>query len=132
VTRLLLDTTFLIDVERGDAVLDELVQDADDVAVAAITFAELRVGVLLADGRRRDARSGFFEAVRAAIPALPYDDAVADAHADLLASVRRSGLPRGAHDLIIAATAKAAGRVVVSADESAFVGLPGVETRSHR
>ncbi len=131
-TRLLLDTTFLIDVERGDAVLDEFIEDADDVAVAAITFAELRVGVLQADGRRRDARSGFFEAVRAAIPSLPYDDAVADAHSDLLASVRLSGLPRGAHDLIIAATAKAAGRVVVSADESAFVGLPGVETRSHR
>lgn len=131
-TRLLLDTTFLIDVERGDAGLDEVIEDADDVAVAAITFAELRVGVFLADGRRRLARSAFYDAVRAAIPSLPYDDAVADAHADLLVSVRREGAPRGAHDLIIAATARASGRVVVSADERAFADLPGVETRSHR
>lgn len=131
-TRLLLDTAFLIDAERGDADLDELIADEDDIAIAAITVAELRVGVLLADGHRRAGRAAFLEVVQSALPAVDYNLAVADAHAELLAHVRRSGTPRGAHDLIIAATARATGRDVLTADRSAFESLPGVELRLHR
>ena len=47
-TLLLLDTTFLIDAERGATGLDNLIDDDDDVAIAAITLAELTVGVELA------------------------------------------------------------------------------------
>jgi tRNA(fMet)-specific endonuclease VapC len=70
--------------------------------------------------------------VLSVVPVLDYDLDVAVAHADLLVEVRRQGLPRGAHDLVIAATARAAGRVVITADRSAFVDLPGVEVRSYR
>jgi tRNA(fMet)-specific endonuclease VapC len=132
VTRLLLDTTFLIDAERGGVDVDEVIADDDDVAIAAITLAELRVGVLLADDRRRDDRASFVTAVRSGLPVVDYDGDVADVHADLLAHVRRAGTPRGAHDLIIAATARATGRDVVTADRSAFEGLPGVEVHLHR
>ncbi len=131
-TRLVLDTTFLVDAERASAVLDELIDDDDDAAIAAITIAELRVGVLLADDRRRSDREAFVDLVREAVPVIDYDLAVAEAHAGLLASVRRSGAPRGAHDLIIAATAVATGRTVVTADRAAFDGLPGVDLRFHR
>lgn len=51
---------------------------------------------------------------------------VAEAHAALLARVRQAGTPRGAHDLIIAATARARGRQVVSSDQAGFAGLPEV------
>jgi tRNA(fMet)-specific endonuclease VapC len=54
-----------------------------------------------------------------------------DAYRQLLVAVRRTGR-RGAHDLIIAATAGAAGRTVVSADRRAFDGLPGVTAIDHR
>jgi tRNA(fMet)-specific endonuclease VapC len=47
----------------------------------------------------------------------------------LLVAVSKSGRPRGAHDLIIAATARATGRIVVTADQSGFDGLPGVKVR---
>lgn len=131
-TRLLLDTTFLIDAERGGVDLDEVLADDDDVAIAAITLAELRVGVLLADDRRRADRAAFVAAVQRGLPAVGYEADVADVHGDLLAFVRRSGTPRGAHDLIIAATARATGRDVVTADRSAFEGLPGVQVHLHR
>jgi tRNA(fMet)-specific endonuclease VapC len=53
---------------------------------------------------------------------------VAAAHVRLPAHVRRIGRPRGAHDLIIAATAAATGRTVLSSDASAaFADLPGVD-----
>jgi tRNA(fMet)-specific endonuclease VapC len=132
VTRLLVDTTFLIDAESGSEALDDLVGDDDDVAVAAITIAELRVGALLADGKRTAARSAYVDDVAANIPVLGYDAEVAEAHAALLVAVREQGRPRGAHDLIIAATARTFDRTVVSADGRAFVDLPGVEVRSHR
>jgi predicted nucleic acid-binding protein len=45
----------------------------------------------------------------------------------LLAHVRKSGTPRGAHDLIIAAHAAETGRTVASRDVKArFNDLPGV------
>lgn len=131
-TRLLFDTTFLIDAERSGDELDDLIEDGDDVAVAAVTIAELRVGALLAKGRRRTTRAAYVDDVIATIPALPYDLEVAEAHAGLLVGVRTQGKPRGAHDLIIAATAKAFDRTIVSADNSAFRDLSGVRIRSHR
>lgn len=103
-----------------------MIDDGDDVAVAAITAAELRVGVQLAKGRRREKRERFVTAVLDAVSIEPYDLDVAEAHADLLVHVRRVGMPRGAHDLIIAATARAQERQVVSSDQRAFAELPGV------
>jgi tRNA(fMet)-specific endonuclease VapC len=88
--------------------------------------AELRVGVRLAKGRRREKRERFVAALLDAVSIEVYDLNVAEAHAALLAHVRRTGTPRGAHDLIVAATARAAERLVVSFDEGGFAELPGV------
>jgi tRNA(fMet)-specific endonuclease VapC len=116
----------LVDAERGGGSLGEMINDGDDVAVAAITMAELRVGIQLAEGRRREKRERFVAAVLGAVSIEVYDLNVAEAHAALLAHVRRAGTPRGAHDLIIAATARAQERQVVSFDRSGFAELPGV------
>lgn len=129
---LLLDTTFLVDAERGAAELDDAIGDDDDVAIAAITVAELLVGVELATARHRTSREHFVDEVLSAIPVLDYDVRVASEHASLLAAIRKAGRPRGAHDLIIAATARASGRTVVTADAAAFVDLPGVDVADHR
>jgi tRNA(fMet)-specific endonuclease VapC len=123
---LILDTTVLVDAERGGGSLERVVADGDDVAIAAITVAELRVGVQLAKGRRREKRERFVAAILDAVSIEPYDLKVAEVHADLLAHVRVAGMPRGAHDLIIAATARAQERQVVSSDRSGFAELPGV------
>ncbi len=131
-TRLLFDTTFLIDAERSGDDLDAVLDDEDDVAIAAVTVAELRVGALLAGRSRRSTRTAYVDDIVATVPVLGYDLVVAEAHAELLAEVRSQGRPRGAHDLIIAATARASGRTVLSADGTAFSDLPGVEVRSHR
>jgi tRNA(fMet)-specific endonuclease VapC len=127
--RLILDTSILVAVERSGATLDAVIDDDDDVAIAAVTAAELLVGVQLADAKRRAQRRAFVDKVLAAVATEAYDLAVARFHADLLAHVRRSGRPRGAHDLQIAATALAHKRTVVSADATGFADLPGVALR---
>lgn len=124
--RLILDTSVLVDAERGGSVLDAAVGDDDDVAIAAVTVAELRLGVRLAKGRRREKRELFVAAVLDAVSVEIYDLEVADVHADLLAHVRRAGDPRGAHDLMIAATAAARRRTVLTLDRGGFADLPGV------
>jgi tRNA(fMet)-specific endonuclease VapC len=126
--RLILDTGILIRAERGRVRVDRAVRDDDDVAIAAITAAELRVGVELADAGRRQDRAAYVEDVLATVPVEDYTLEVAATHARLLAHVRRSGRSRGAHDLIIAATAAASGRTVLTFDASAaFADLPGVD-----
>ena len=104
--------------------------DDDDVVIAAVTAAELLVGVELADGARRRRRQVLVESILRTIPVEAYDLDVARVHTLLLAHTRRAGEPRGAHDLLIAATALARGRVVVTTDPKDFDRLPGLGVRS--
>jgi tRNA(fMet)-specific endonuclease VapC len=130
VERLILDTGVLIAVERRKVVLDHVLEDDDDPVIAAITAAELLQGVELADDTNRLARQSFVDAVLATIPVEEYTVDIARAHARLLAHVRRVGRPRGAHDLIVAATALTTARTVVTYDKRArFDDLPGVHVR---
>ncbi|GAA1905716.1 hypothetical protein GCM10009716_14540 [Streptomyces sodiiphilus] len=127
--RLILDTGVLIRAERDRAGLVSLLETDDDVTIAAVTVAELQFGVELADGSRRARRQEFVDGVRALLPVEDYTADVARVHARLLAHVRREGRPRGAHDLIIAATAAATARTLVTADGKAgFDELPGVHS----
>ncbi|MGF0175765.1 PIN domain-containing protein [Streptomyces sp. Marseille-Q5077] len=128
--RLILDTGVLTAVERRKVVLDHVLADDDDPLIAAITAAELLQGVELADDTNRLARQSFVDAILAAIPVEEYTVDIARAHARLLAHVRRVGQPRGAHDLIIAATALTTARTAVTYGKRArFDDLPGVRVR---
>lgn len=122
----------LVDAERQGTKLNGIVADDDEVAIAAITVAELLVGVELAQGKRKAARQRLVDAIIDAVPIEDYDLNVARRHSELLAHVRQAGRPRGAHDLVIAATAAARQRIVVTADARAFEGLPGVTYRATR
>jgi len=124
---LLLDTSALIAVESDSTQAERLLPDPDaPIAIAALTLAELEVGVALARGRRRTERRRFVDWVRDEVAIVPYDAATATHHAELLAHCRRTGAMRGAHDLIIAATARATGRAIVTLDRGGFVDLPRV------
>ena len=130
-TSFLLDTTFLIDLERGAESAMGLLDDEDDVAIAAVSVAELILGVELASPLHREARQDRVDSVLRSVPVIDYDLRVAMAHTGLLAEVHRAGRLRGVHDLIVAATALSAGRTVVSADATAFTDLPGVEVLAY-
>ena len=124
--RLIFETNLLIDNERGLA--DHAANEDDDLAVAALTIAEYRTGIELADtAERASARARALAAMVETIEVLDYTPATAAHHARLIAHTRRSGRARGAHDLIIAAHAAHSGRVLLSRDSTARFGdLPGV------
>ena len=126
--RLILDTGVLIASERDRSTLSKIITEDDDLVIAAITVAELRTGIELAGPAQRADRSDFLIRVLETLPVEPYDVTTAEAHGRLLAHVHRSGKQRGAHDLIIAATALTSRRTILTHDRNAhFDELPDVE-----
>lgn len=126
--RLIVDTGVLVAAERSRRSLSLDVSADDDIVMSSITVAELQAGVELASDERRQAREQFVVNVVASLSVEPYGSRAALAHARLLAHMHRSGRHRGAHDLIIAATAVATGRIILTTDRRArFDDLPGVD-----
>jgi tRNA(fMet)-specific endonuclease VapC len=124
--QLILDTNILIAYERRT--IDRSALDEDELAVAAISIAEYRTGIELADTPEPAAeRARALATISSVIDVLDYTQITAAHHARLLAHVRKSGTPRGAHDLIIAAHAAASGRLVLTRHAKArFGNLPGI------
>ncbi len=127
--RLILDKSTLISLERGHADQTDVLPDDADVAISAVSASELLAGVELAADRYRERRSELVEGAIERVEIIAFDLGIARHHASLLAHARRAGQPRGAHDLQIAATARATGRTIITADATAFDGLPGVTHR---
>ena len=126
--RLIIDTGILIASERDHARLADVIGADDDLVIAAITVAELRTGIELAGAAPRVVRTEFLLRVLETLPVEPYDLTTAEAHGRLLAHVHRSRKQRGAHDLIIAATAIATTRTILTSDRNAHFGeLPDVQ-----
>lgn len=128
--RLILDTGVVIAGVRRHLDVTALA-DTDDVAIPAVAVAEYLAGTLLdTDPGRAAAQRAFLDEVLQVLPIHEYNRVVADHHAALLAHVQRTGSKRGAHDLIIAATARATDRIILTTDERARLEeLPEVSTR---
>lgn len=128
--RVILDTGVLVAGVRGWLDAAPFAEE-DDVAVPAVVLAEYLTGVELdPDPARRAAQRAFLDDLLTVAPVADYTTEVAGHHAALLAHVSRAGRPRGAHDLIIAATARATERVLVTTDAQAgFADLPEVTVR---
>jgi tRNA(fMet)-specific endonuclease VapC len=124
--RLILDTNVLIAYERGT--IDRSAFDDDELAVASVSIAEYRTGIELADTPERAAeRARALATITSVVDVLDFTAVTAAHHARLLAHVRKSGSPRGAHDLIIAAHAAETGRLILTRDAKARFGdLPGI------
>lgn len=108
---IVLDTNVISEVFRPqpDArVVAWLESLAGDVAITAITLAELLAGVRrLPDGRRKKALSvriqGALDPYRDSRAVLAFDDAAAEQYADVLVAREKAGLPISTADAQIAA-----------------------------
>jgi tRNA(fMet)-specific endonuclease VapC len=122
--RVILDAGVLIAIERGKIDVDAVL-GVDDAAIAAITAMELLVGVERADDAHRQSRAVRVEAILSSLPIEPYTVGVARAHARLVVEAMARGRPRSANDMMIAATAAATSRILLTTDASAGSGQLG-------
>ncbi len=126
----LIDSSILIAAERGRIDLGAaLGARADEAfAIAAITASELLHGVHRArTPTQRQRREAYVEQLLASLPVLAFDLLVARIHASIDAQLAARGLAVGVHDLLIGATAVAAGYKVATHDLRGFPRIPGVE-----
>ncbi len=97
-----------------------------DLAISAVTLAELHFGVLVAKGRKvRAERLRRLLVLQRTFDALPLDDAVAASYGQVAAAVVEAGRqPRArSMDLLIAATAHAHSARLYTRNADDFAGL---------
>jgi tRNA(fMet)-specific endonuclease VapC len=103
---MILDSSILIAFERRRFDLERLLTDHSPPAIAAVTAAELLIGVERADTpERRARRDSFVQNIFARIPIIPFDLAQARLFAVQFARLAGRGEMIGDRDLQIAVTA---------------------------
>ena len=81
------------------------------------------------DTAHRQARAVRVEAILSSLPVEPYTVGIARVHARLAVAAMAKGRPRSANDMMIAATAAATSRILLTTDASAgFDQISGVRT----
>jgi tRNA(fMet)-specific endonuclease VapC len=120
-----LDTNTLSYYLRGEGRVAQRLRavSPQGVALPAIVAYEIRYGL------RRAGRSALlqgFEALVQATTVLPFDDEAADHAAAIRIDLESRGLPIGPHDMLIAATARRHGRVLVTHNTREFSRVPGL------
>jgi predicted nucleic acid-binding protein len=124
-----IDTSAAVAVERAGTGWLELIADYVDepVALPAIVYAELLVGVALADTpkRARQRRRGL-DALAGTVDIVDFGPAIAERWASLFAQLTRSGRIIPSNDMAVAATALHLGYGVLVGpeDESHFRAVP--------
>ena len=99
-----------------------------ELAISAVSIAELQFGVLVAGDKARPARLSRLSAIQRRFEPLPVDELVADSYAQLAAQVVKAGRQPRARvmDLLIAATAHAHGATVYTRNADDLAGLDGL------
>ena len=103
------------------------------MVLPAIVYAELLVGVLLADTpSRAEARRAKLSALIARVPVVRFGPEIAERWADLFAILSRQGRLIPANDLAVAATAShlGFGVLVGPQDEAHFRKVPGLRVEA--
>lgn len=117
----LLDTSVFIADEQGHPLASHQLPDL--AAISVVTLAELELGIHLAASEpARGQRLRTLQAIQSTYVALPIDEAVASAFAELVATARRAAKRPKVQDAWIAATARAADVPVYTQDRD-FDGL---------
>lgn len=117
--------------EPNEGVVSWLESLDGDVAITAVTLAELLAGVRrLPEGRRKSelesAVTAAVEPYRDGRAVLPFDDSCTDAYAEVLFERERAGLPIATADAQIAAICRTHGAVCATRNMKDFTGT-GIE-----
>jgi tRNA(fMet)-specific endonuclease VapC len=109
-------------------VVESIQRHEGELATCAIVWHELRYGAarLVASSKRRAIEAYLEEAVRAALPILPYDEEAAAWHARERARLARRGRPPSAADGQIAAIARVNELVLVTVNTRDFRRFEGL------
>ena len=126
---LMVDTNVFIGFEKSGKPIDfSSWEISGNVYISSVIVSELLMGVHRANTEeRRQRRSAFVEAVIAGVGVLDFTVAAARIHAEIHADLAKKGQMIGAHDLIIAATARCHDLSVLTDNVKEFSRVPGLQ-----
>jgi predicted nucleic acid-binding protein len=129
-----IDTSALVALERASSGWQDALSDLGEepVALPAIVYSELLVGVQLADSVvRASSRRAKIAALVSRVPIVDFGREIAERWADLFATLSRQGQRIPANDLAVAATALHLefGVLVGGRDEAHFRRVPTLRVR---
>lgn len=103
---IVLDTSFLIDYLRGVEVTYDLTDEENEVAITAITYHEIMVGLKRKRSKREEK---FFRRLFSEVKILPFDTKAAEESSSIAARLMAIGKEINALDILIAGIAIANG-----------------------
>ena len=131
-----LDTNVLINLVRGGdgaqqatAKLDSLRARGLVLCTTRFNLAEMYVGAVRSADRA--AEEAAIEAVVRRLVILEFDDRAARFFGEITASLQRMGRPAGDMDVLIASTAMADGRLLVTRNPAHFVNIARLQVESY-
>ena len=129
----MVDTNVLVHFERsGDSFDWSHWGHAERGSVSVVTVSELLVGVHRANTEaRRQSRSLFVESVIARFEVLDFTLDCARLHSEISAELTKTGRMIGAHDLLIAATARLHDLPILTDNVNEFSRVPGLRPIPH-
>ncbi len=123
----LIDTSVLVDAERGGRALSQLPAD-EQYMISVVTVSEMLHGVHRAASESIELRrQALVEELLGALDPLPINEAVARIHSTIWAQLESSGEIIAAHDLWIAATALTHGLRLVTHNARDFQRIPSLD-----
>jgi predicted nucleic acid-binding protein len=125
---LMVDTNVFISFEKSGKPIDfSSWENSRKVFISVVIVSELLMGVYRANPEeRRQRRSIFVEAVISGVGVLDFTVAAARVHAEIHAQLAKKGQMIGAHDLIIAATARCHDLSLLTDNVQEFSRVPGL------
>ena len=104
---LVLDTSVLIEAERGKLSLSSLLRKTfpkESIYISSISVSELYLGAHLSQKSFKEQRATSIEIMISSLIILDFDSKVAKAHAKAWSQLKKKGILIGPNDLIIAAS----------------------------
>lgn len=98
------------------------------ISVSQVARAELLVGCLKSE--RPNVQRDRVDRFLANVTIMDLDALVAEHYAEIRAELESVGMPIGPNDLFIAATARAAGAILVTTNEGEFRRVPGLKVEN--
>jgi predicted nucleic acid-binding protein len=131
---IIIDTDVVIKGEKGDFDLRGWLATlaAEEIAVAAVTVAELWHGVERATPPHRSRRERYVATFMDQVSIVPYTQKTALEHAGIWAELESSGKMIGMYDLIVAATAREHGSTVATFNRRHFESVRGLKVTEPR
>jgi len=125
---LMVDTNVFINFEKTSKAIDlSPWKPSEKVYISVVTVSELLTGAHRANTEeRRQRRSAFVEAVISGVGVLDFTLGSARLHAEICAELAKKGQMIGAHDLIIAATARHHDLSILTDNVAEFSRVPGL------